>query len=72
MATYYNATGMILRPRIIVALHAGLGRLSNKHAMSPAFDALTVAAYIRACGCSADFKLQKRSQDVDERWVVCA
>ncbi|KAK9794616.1 hypothetical protein WJX73_010418 [Symbiochloris irregularis] len=50
----------------------GLGRLNGGSSVAPAFDALTVAAYLRTCHCQASWSIKQRANGVDETWEVHA
>jgi hypothetical protein len=49
---------------------AGAAALESRRAISNAYDAMTLQAYLRRSGCSASYTLQHSNTAIQELWTV--
>ena len=49
---------------------AGTAALENRRAISSAYDAMTLEAFLRRSGCSASYSLQHSDTAIEEFWTV--
>ena len=51
-------------------LCAGVAALKSRRAIANAYDAMTLDAYFRSCGCSASYSLRCSETSIDEFWTI--
>ena len=49
---------------------AGVAALKSRQAIANAYDAMTLEAYLRSCGCSASYSIKCSDTGIDEYWTI--
>ncbi|CAK0738295.1 hypothetical protein CVIRNUC_001022 [Coccomyxa viridis] len=48
----------------------GVAALKSRRAIANAYDAMTLEAYLRSCGCSASYSIKCSDTGIDEYWTI--
>ena len=64
---YATLFSMALKVSLICA---GVAALKSRRAIANAYDAMTLEAYLRSCGCSASYSIKCSDTGIDEYWTI--
>ncbi len=64
---YATLFSMALKVSLICA---GVAALKSRRAIANAYDAMTLEAYLRSCGCSASYSIKCSDTCIDEYWTI--